>query len=177
MNILLDGIWYFGPRISIWNFDLLHKQYFSIQRFRSTSELTSVERLFHIFVQLLSKEEDAIKRILARIRTLAAAAKSSNSYCTVHPRQPLTGDLKMHFRFGARIFTAASNLRSKWTPVFTLLARIWDIGQSLLIKFFVARLEGESGKCTGTYRQTVSELCFSAFNTRASTAPLPAGLG
>ena len=66
-----------------------------------------------------------------------------------HPRQPLTGDLKMHFRFGARIFTAASNLRSKWTPVFTLLARIWDIGQSLqslLTKYFVARLEGESGK-------------------------------
>ena len=52
----------------------------------------------------------------------------------------------MHFRFGERIFTAASNLRSKWTPVFTLLVRIWDIGQSLLIKRFVARLEGESGK-------------------------------
>ena len=31
-------------------------------------------------------------------------------------------------------------------PVFTLLALIWDIGQSLLIKFFVARLEGEPGK-------------------------------
>ena len=63
-----------------------------------------------------------------------------------HPRQPLTGDLKMHFRFGARIFTAASNLTSKWTPVFPLLARIWDIRQSLLIKFFVVRLQGESGK-------------------------------
>ena len=31
----------------------------------------------------------------------------------LHPRQPLTGDLKMYFRFGARIFTAASNLSSK----------------------------------------------------------------
>ena len=31
------------------------------------------------------------------------------------PRQPLTGDLKMHFRFGARIFNTASNLTSKWT--------------------------------------------------------------
>ena len=30
--------------------------------------------------------------------------------------------------------------------MFTLLARIWDIGQSLLMKLFVARLEGESGK-------------------------------
>ena len=30
--------------------------------------------------------------------------------------------------------------------MFTLLARIWDIGQSLLIKFCVARQEGESGK-------------------------------
>ena len=64
----------------------------------------------------------------------------------LHPRQPLMDDLKMHFRFGARIFTAASNLRSKWTPVSPLLARIWDTRQSLLINFFVARLEGECGK-------------------------------
>ena len=51
-----------------------------------------------------------------------------------HPRQPLTGDLKMHFRFGARIFNAASNLTSKWTPVFLLLAGILVI----IDKCFVA---------------------------------------
>ena len=63
-----------------------------------------------------------------------------------HPRQPLMGDLKMHFRFGARVFTAASNLGLKWTPCVPTFGANSGYTTAIVDKFFVARLEGESGK-------------------------------
>ena len=80
-----------------------------------------------------------IRRYLDNLRLMM------NSVLT-HPRQPLTGDLKMHFRFGARIFTAASNLTPKWTtrvPTFCT-----NLGYTTVIvdEISVAMLEGESGK-------------------------------
>ena len=61
---------------------------------------------------------------------------------SITPRQPLTGDLKMLFRFGARIFNTASNLTSKWTPVFLLLAGILVI----IDKFLWLEWGNKSGK-------------------------------
>ena len=87
-------------------------------------------------------------------------------FVSYHLWQPFTGVLKMHFRFGLRIFKAASNLRSKWSPMFPLLARIWDIRLSLLITFlWQGWRESLAKEYTGTYKQTVSELCFPAFNS------------
>ena len=90
-----------------------------------------------------------------------------------HPRQPLMGrfenafpvwreNLHRSFEFGVEVDR----------PVFPLLARIQDIQQSLLTKFFVARLEGESGK--GIHRNLQKNVNFVFL---PSTAPLPTGLG
>ena len=71
----------------------------------------------------------------------------------VHPRQPLTGDLKMHFRFGVRMFYAASNLTSKWTPC-SYFRREFRL---LLTNFFVVGMEKQSGKGIHKNLQTNSK--------------------
>ena len=55
---------------------------------------------------------DTREGYLTRLKNVLNPSRNEESQKVhqTHPRQPLTGDLKMHFRFGARIFTAARSV-------------------------------------------------------------------